>query len=159
MRKIGIALLLLTTTASADVNLFLPLYTLHTGNPPTKTVPDLVDGVIVPRQEKQSFETFTYGLGLEWQRHHWNATASVARNSYDKTSMYLSGGYVWKGPVTYGVSMMGATGYKGHPVYYPIFSAQYGRVRLVTTYPLGHQICATKSCADFFNLQLVFPIK
>ena len=148
-----------------EVNLFIPLTTIHTKSYYTEysfplELPDLPAATQPLVETRHAYNTETFGLGIEYSNMNTSYALSVNENSYFKTSVYAAIGYSAKGKITYTVSAVAASGYESSLVYFPMFSVKYKDFRLSTTYPFVTITCDenTEACNDFISLQYVINI-
>lgn len=109
------------------------------------------------------------GLGVDYT---YSETITVStlympKNSFNKSSLFVGASKTLYKHKDFNLSIGAAlaTGYEIQVDYkvvpVPLISMQYGYLRLVTSYPLGTQVCSKlsieniPSCGDFINIQAV----
>jgi len=140
-----------TASASADVNVVVPFYTKH----------------IQYNQDKTYTEDFdNHSLGLEYENGGFRAGSTyVHHNSHSRHSLYnhMLGMYTLPNGVQVGGGAFVAFGGYDLPmIAAPLWAAQYGWLRMTTTYPVmkaTSRFSSNKSSFDLLNVQLIIPLR
>jgi len=140
-----------TASVHAEVNLVLPFYTKH----------------IQYNQNKTYTEDFdNHAIGLEYQKGtiHIGSTY-VHHNSHSKASLYnhLLGMYTLPNGVQVGGGgFVAFGGYDIPMIAAPVWAAQYGWLRMTTSYPMmkvTRRFSDDNAGFDLLNIQLIIPLR